>query len=75
MHEYVVGVKKLSGISRKLSLDASGSNTVQSDVGMNVVRSNASPGHDRHQVITDSCMVCMYCYICVQPDNFNPLGN
>nr|XP_043626429.1 uncharacterized protein LOC122597906 [Erigeron canadensis] len=35
MHEYAVGLKKIPGISRKLSLNASVSNTRESEIGMN----------------------------------------
>ncbi|XP_071716941.1 uncharacterized protein [Rutidosis leptorrhynchoides] len=53
MHKNALGIKKISGISNKLSMDASGSNTRQSDAGMKDVRSNESPDHDIRQVITD----------------------
>nr|GEY66917.1 probable ubiquitin-conjugating enzyme E2 37 [Tanacetum cinerariifolium] len=47
--KYVVGLKRLSGIVRKLSLDDSGSNTMVSDKGMNKAPSNKSQVQEPNQ--------------------------
>ncbi|GKD28709.1 hypothetical protein Tco_1239487, partial [Tanacetum coccineum] len=47
--EYAVGSKRLSGISRKVSLDASASNTRVSDTGMNKAPPNKSQNQEPNQ--------------------------
>ncbi|XP_024980497.1 uncharacterized protein LOC112517332 [Cynara cardunculus var. scolymus] len=48
-HEYAVDLKKLSGTNRKLSLDASGSNTKEVDTRMNEAPSNTIHGQSQIQ--------------------------
>ncbi|KAI3714611.1 hypothetical protein L6452_21569 [Arctium lappa] len=48
-HENAVGFKKLSGTGRKLSLDTSGSNAKEIDMGMNKASSNTNHGKSQIQ--------------------------
>ncbi|PWA90816.1 ubiquitin-conjugating enzyme/RWD-like protein [Artemisia annua] len=48
-YESAIGFRKFTGIGRKLSLNASGSNTMESDIGMQEVPSNISINKSKNQ--------------------------